>query len=950
MILLAFLSRLCRPCFLSSAVTVAVLFVNGRACAQERLTLREHPDRVLSVAFAPNGNTLATGCWDGIVRLWRTDSGKELTALRGHGDWVTGVAFNTDGKTLVSAGIDKTIRLWDVTSGKEQSVLRGATAPIFCLALSPDGKRVATGGGKPYESGDPGELLLWQVDGKDPVELKGHKKLVTGVAFSPDGKTLASASHDGTVCLWDGISGKRLGNVLAHDGWAMAVAFSPDGKILASLGHDNKVKLWPLAEVRPAVVLTGHTHEPYALAFAPDGKTLASADNEGNVILWDFGKGAARKSFRAHNTIVYNLAFSPDGKTLATASIDKTVKLWDVDGSSGEQVDKLIGTWQVIKIEFDSKDHSDQLGPMNRLIFGAHKVVMQEQFKAPDIEYRRDTGKRPATIDLIYGPKDTLLGIYEVEGDTLRLCYSVPPGASRPSEFSSKSDNAIVQRYNFVCTRLKPEAIDKPFVSQTGGFQINMPSVPKEKTVKGSVGDHEVEEHLFFVEQEDLTFAASYADYPALLERAAPQTVLEVMCKNWVKGLDGKLETARDFKLGELSARDIACVLTLPDGKAQYGRARMVLDKNRLFHVIVIGKFEKVTSKLADDFIKSFEVAKNPAKASVPKLGNRTGSTPPSPNLTMSKLAAADGIFENDAFVSQVGGFKINMPSKPKATTVKTPTPDGLSEMQLFVVEQGNIAYFVGYSDLPDSRIRDPNAGLNGSVDAILGAGKNTLLSRRDIRLGTFPGKAFEYSTPGADGEPEIVRERIFIVGHRYYQVFVIGTKDKATSKSADAYLESFELIHGPGRPFVSQSGEFRVEMPLTPKEQTIKVAADVGEMQMHVFLADQDDVAYTVAYSDYPSRPLTPDLDSVIRDSVRKVDGVLRSKRDIRLGAIAGSEIEFTMPGPENQVEFARARFFLDNTRLYQLLVRGTEDQVVSKSSDAFFKSFEVINKASGR
>ena len=192
MIPLAFRARSSRARLLAPAVAVAVLFVNGPASAQERLTLQEHPDAITSVAFAPDGKTLATGCCDGIVRLWRTDTGEALTAFRGHAKWVMGVAFNADGKTLVSAGTDKTIRLWDVTSGRELAVLRGARTSIFCLALSPDGKLVATGGGESRFQGA-GELLLWPIDGKEPIKLEGHKELVTGLAFSPDGKTLASA-------------------------------------------------------------------------------------------------------------------------------------------------------------------------------------------------------------------------------------------------------------------------------------------------------------------------------------------------------------------------------------------------------------------------------------------------------------------------------------------------------------------------------------------------------------------------------------------------------------------------------------------------------------------------------------------------------------------------------------------------------------------------------------
>jgi WD40 repeat protein len=337
-------------------------------------TLRlRHGEAVVSLAFAADGKTLASAGESGSVRLWEIAGGRQLREFpAGTGSLVR---FSSDGKHLVCAGSEdglslrdavsgKIIRrfpagqrsngdafvalapdgktlaapagneviLWDTDSGKERRRLKGHTSPVLSVAFSPDGKLLAAGDDN---QGHQTTLLLWEVDsGKEVAYIAGANQSWTyGLAFAPDGKTLASSSPYETY-LWELATRKRP---LKFEKGARSLAYSPDGKLLAVAEYSDSgfIHLLDAAKGKEVRTLRGHTGSVNAVAFAPKGKVLASGGRDGTVRLWDAASGREIIQGPGHAVEIRAAAFAPDGKRVATASgADHTIRIWNSTGGA----------------------------------------------------------------------------------------------------------------------------------------------------------------------------------------------------------------------------------------------------------------------------------------------------------------------------------------------------------------------------------------------------------------------------------------------------------------------------------------------------------------------------------------------------------------------------------------------------------------------------------------
>jgi WD40 repeat protein/class 3 adenylate cyclase len=280
-----------------------------------------------ALEFSPDGKLIATGGVDGTVRVWDAATGQTVHDLKGHADSINfGVAFSPNGKFLVTTSWDKTVRLWDAQTGEEVRQLVGHTDSVNGVAFSPDGKYIATAG---YDA-----VRIW--DAKTGHEIRQFSEIrgVMRAAFSPDGKYLLTAAAEGAEgkpLLWDVATGRLIREYQAPVRGMNSAIFSPDGKLILTDGEDGIARLWNVETAKEIRQFIGHTDRIWTAVFSPDGKYIATSSADNTARLWDTQTGQELRRFTGHTAGVNDVAFSPDGEYILTGSDDGTAMLWDVD-------------------------------------------------------------------------------------------------------------------------------------------------------------------------------------------------------------------------------------------------------------------------------------------------------------------------------------------------------------------------------------------------------------------------------------------------------------------------------------------------------------------------------------------------------------------------------------------------------------------------------------------
>jgi WD40 repeat protein len=342
-------------------------------------TFTGHSEAVNSVAYSPDGRFLASVSNYDSIKIWDIENGKEPLNLANNSSLINLVAYNPlaviildgivsplplqqqvelnlnkvlsvayspDGRYLASGGgtlltqgeeqgeeqsVD-IIKIWDIERRKELFPITVNSRHIVnSVAYSPDGRYLASG------SADK-TIKIWDTKtGTELSTLTGHSEAVNSVAYSPDGRYLASASSDETIKIWDVKNNKELNTFIYNYsktitgvGYLIRIAYSPNGRYLASGYLNGTIQLWDVKTGNKVHTLTGHSGSVIPLAYSPDGRYLASGSSDGTIKIWEVATGKELRTLTGHSDTVWSVVYSPDGRYLASGSGDKNIKIWRV--------------------------------------------------------------------------------------------------------------------------------------------------------------------------------------------------------------------------------------------------------------------------------------------------------------------------------------------------------------------------------------------------------------------------------------------------------------------------------------------------------------------------------------------------------------------------------------------------------------------------------------------
>jgi WD40 repeat protein len=341
--------------FLRYILTLTTLLVLG--C---RSAWPQPPQPVVSVVWSPDGKRLAAAI-EGAAFVWDAETGKELLSLSLRSG-ISSIAWSPDSRRLAAAAQDNTVTVWDAETGGELLTLGHYNEwaygeSVSSVAWSPDGKRLATGNGSlPRRAGqdvkNPFDVAkVWDAEtGKELLALNGHTHGSCEVAWSPNGKRLATGTEDGVAKVWDAESGQELLTLSSQAGRIFSMTWNPDGKRLAagscmgpvtSACGDGTTTVWDAESGQELLALSAHNEGVSSVALNPNGRSLATGSFDGRAKVWDAETGQEVVMLNSHSGGVFSVAWSPDGRRLVTGSECATVKIWDA--GTGKELLKVNG-------------------------------------------------------------------------------------------------------------------------------------------------------------------------------------------------------------------------------------------------------------------------------------------------------------------------------------------------------------------------------------------------------------------------------------------------------------------------------------------------------------------------------------------------------------------------------------------------------------------------------
>ncbi len=285
----------------------------------ERLSLNHaYGTTICALAASPDGKRLASGCEDGIVKIWDASTGRELLSMRSHPQWIRGLAFSPDGSKVASGSVtDPDSRISDAATGQRLLVLQ--SNPVSSLKFAPDGRKLAA------TIRDSAALKIWEIaTGRELLTINAAIQYPGRITYSPDGSRIAGGLA-GVLKLWDALSGQEVASFPVNGEFT---AYSPDGRMIVSQ-RQGTATLWDIATKRPLFSSRVCSAMVRSVAFSSDSK-LVAATGEMPVRVWDVTTGEERFVLKGHTANVDTLEFLPNGHQIAAGSYDGVIKIWDL--------------------------------------------------------------------------------------------------------------------------------------------------------------------------------------------------------------------------------------------------------------------------------------------------------------------------------------------------------------------------------------------------------------------------------------------------------------------------------------------------------------------------------------------------------------------------------------------------------------------------------------------